>query len=294
MDVTLKKNSKEALKGNWGTACAFLLIILGLFASFQMLQGAVETIFDFSSKADIPFNIFNLPTLLQNPDFVIPMISILVFAILQFFSFVPMTFGYTTLFFHIVEGKSVETAQIFSYFSSFKLYLKTIWMTVNLLARSLFWAIILLMPGLLSLLISSQISSNYSLSSNQTATMIATVLGFLGIPLLVIGILFLAVILQKYFLARYIFIQDNTKKVTDCIRFSILMMKGNKKDVLFFRLSFIGWILLIPITLFVGSLYVMPYQSASFAAYARSIIISKFYEFHQSRMQETLQEGIHP
>jgi uncharacterized membrane protein len=290
MDEVIKKNSKEALKGNWGSACAFLLIIFGLFASFQMLEGAIATIFGYSTQLNTNFSIFDLPILINNPNFYIPMISSLVFALLQFFVFVPMIFGCYSWFFIIADGQTLETVQIFSFFSSFRLFLKTIWMAVNLFFRSLFWAILLLIPGILSVIISTQISNNYQLSSKPNAMLIGALLNIFGVLLIIVGVIFLALILQKYFLAKYIFIQNNNKKVRECVKFSILMMNGHKKDILLFRISFIGWFLLIPITLFVGSLYVLPYQATSLASYARYIIQSKLYDFHKNMVPDVVQD----
>lgn len=283
MNITIKNNSKEALKGNWGSAFAFLMIIFGLFASFQLLEGAISMIFGYKTQPNTNFNIYDLPSLITKPNFFIPLISSITFALLQFLVFVPVMFGYYSWFFCIAEGKALETVQIFHFLSSLRLFIKTIWMAINLTLRMLCWSILMLFPGILSVVISSQISYNYQLSSKPNAMLISTLLSIFGILMIITGTIFLAFILQKYFLAKYIFIQDNNKKVNECIKFSILMMKGHKKDILYFKLSFIGWILLIPVTLFVGSLYVLPFQSTAFAAYARYIIQSKLYEFHLSK-----------
>ena len=291
MDETIKKNSKEALKGNWGSACAFLLILFGLVASFQMLEEAVATVFGYNTQINVNFKLINLTTLIHDPNFYIPMISLIVFAILQFFVFVPMIFGYYSWFYSIADGKALETAQIFGYFSSFQMYMKTILMAVNLFFRSLLWSILMLVPGILSVTISTQISNNYTLSAKPYAMLISTLLSIFGVLLIIVGIIFLAIILQKYFLAKYILIQNSDKNVRECIKFSILMMKGHKKDVLLFRISFLGWFLLLPFTLFVGSLYVLPYQATSLAAYARYIIQSKLYEFRKTMEQNGVTEG---
>lgn len=83
----------------------------------------------------------------------------------------------------------------------------------------------------------------------------------------------------------YILIDNNHKSAIECIKDSINMMKGNKKDCLLLSLSFLGWIalMIIPIfflalfplpiyvgilyllILFTGLLWIIPYMNVTFA-----------------------------
>lgn len=83
----------------------------------------------------------------------------------------------------------------------------------------------------------------------------------------------------------YILIDNNNKSAIECIKESINMMKGNKKDFLLLSLSFLGWIalMIVPIfflalfplpiyvgilyllILFTGLLWIIPYMNVTFA-----------------------------
>lgn len=109
------------------------------------------------------------------------------------------------------------------------------------------------------------------------------------IPCIILGIILLIVpgiILSLAFSqSLYILIDDSNKSPIECIKESVNIMKGHKKDYLLLSLSFLGWIALMivpifllaifPLPIFIGVLYLLillvgllwliPYISITFA-----------------------------
>ncbi|OOM16116.1 DUF975 family protein [Clostridium saccharobutylicum] len=87
--------------------------------------------------------------------------------------------------------------------------------------------------------------------------------------------------------ALYILVDDNSKSAIDCLKESVNMMKGHKKDCFILSLSFLGWFALMiipalllayfpfPISLgltylllaFIGLLVLIPYINVTFACF---------------------------
>lgn len=70
----------------------------------------------------------------------------------------------------------------------------------------------------------------------------------------------------SYQQATFIMI-DGEEDPKECIRKSKEMMKGYKMDYFTFMLSFVGWYLLVLLTLGIAAVYVIPYVSVSQALY---------------------------
>ena len=60
--------------------------------------------------------------------------------------------------------------------------------------------------------------------------------------------------------AFYILSEDPSKSITQCINESVNLMSGNKWELFYLELSFIGWWLLVLVTLGIAALWVTPYQ----------------------------------
>ena len=71
----------------------------------------------------------------------------------------------------------------------------------------------------------------------------------------------------SYSMAEYIAIDNPNMKAEDCITLSRKMMKGNKFKLFLLDLSFVGWILLSIIIIFVGPFLVYAYQNLARAAF---------------------------
>jgi hypothetical protein len=84
---------------------------------------------------------------------------------------------------------------------------------------------------------------------------------------------------EIYFMIRISFtmylVRDFQYYSLDAVAKSFALTAGNVKRIILFHFSFIGWILLIPFTLGVATLWVLPYIQVSFANLYRTIYREK-------------------
>lgn len=60
--------------------------------------------------------------------------------------------------------------------------------------------------------------------------------------------------------AFYILAEDQSKSITQCIKESVDLMNGHKWELFYLELTFIGWWLVVALTLGIAALWVTPYQ----------------------------------
>lgn len=75
----------------------------------------------------------------------------------------------------------------------------------------------------------------------------------------------------KYAMTPFIMAENPDMTASEGIAASKQLMDGHKADLFFLDLSFIGWGILNVFTLGIGSLWLVPYINASYAAFYRSI-----------------------
>ncbi len=68
----------------------------------------------------------------------------------------------------------------------------------------------------------------------------------------------------SYLFSTYILAENKNKPALECINESKAMTNGHKMDLFVLHLSFIGWILLIVVTLGIAAIWVTPYMQATF------------------------------
>jgi uncharacterized membrane protein len=86
----------------------------------------------------------------------------------------------------------------------------------------------------------------------------------IGLILLIVPGIILSFMFSQAF---YILADDKNKSVIDCLKESAAMMKGYKFDYFVLSLSFLGWIILGVISLFIGLLWVVPYMQVTMASF---------------------------
>ena len=69
----------------------------------------------------------------------------------------------------------------------------------------------------------------------------------------------------SYSMSMYILAENKGKKALECINESKTMTNGHKMELFVLSLSFIGWALLVTITLGIAYIWVYPYMSATMA-----------------------------
>lgn len=103
----------------------------------------------------------------------------------------------------------------------------------------------------------------------------------LGTTLLIVpGIIISLMFSQAY----YILSEDDDKSIIQCLRESSQMMKGHKWELFVLQISFLGWLLLVVVTLGLAAIWVEPYAQITFANYylelKKSIVDDKINNSH--------------
>ncbi len=142
-------------------------------------------------------------------------------------------------------------------FKAFRLY-------VALFFVKLFWTILFLLPGVAVIFSFCYLAYDAGIEFNL---FLCGIVG--GGMLVATGLIFRFIIMQKYFLAKSILIENPSVSALEAIRQSCEKMEGKLKKTAFFKLSFTPWILIcvgiVPI------LYVWPYYRQSCALFAGEI-----------------------
>lgn len=297
---TVKTNARRALSGCWGKAIAVLLLtilptfLLHVVEFFIRAIGDIDPFVDYNQTPGYAFD--NL----TNVSIVSAIVS-LSMLLLTFLVVVPLAQGAKRWFYRRSGGEIDGVSDLFFYFESGRGYFKSLWLSIQINVRLLFWLILLnLLPAAIFFLVGYAQYSGVEISSSLTALMVllAFVWGILELILFVF-------IQLRYFLAPYLLAQDPDSKGRRTVKRSIRLMKGHKGEVFGFLLSFIGWWIpailgtAIPIFTLLSSsdanvyaaantafltftffwgiqflmmLYVGPYMYASCALYARYLI----------------------
>jgi uncharacterized membrane protein len=283
----IKRNSKRALKGSWGRAVTLALLVFGATLLLSVLQQAAIEMFvtpgtpqpfappppdaDFSRFAAYIFSAFPLAE----------WIIIGVFTALMMLIIVPVEMGAARWFYGLVRGDKQPVSDAFYYFESGRRYGRSVWYSVNVGLRTFLWSLLFFaVPGGL-LGYSAWWLSRADVTRAQSAA--ATIGAFIASMLLILAAVFFSACVSRYVLAIYLLGEGDGVTVGQAIRNSVRYTRGYRFSLMWFGLSYIGWILLC--FMFFPLLYVWPYYSAGIAMYALYIIEKKRHETPEATLE---------
>ncbi len=90
---------------------------------------------------------------------------------------------------------------------------------------------------------------------------------FLAIALYVIGVIILIILMLTWSMTVFILLDDMDIRVTDAIRQSRRMMKGQSWRLFLLCLSFVAWILFGILSFLIGLLWIIPYMTQSLTCF---------------------------
>lgn len=109
--------------------------------------------------------------------------------------------------------------------------------------------------------------------NNYGRILLATLLMELIIGLSSLLLIFPGIIATYRYSQTYFLLLDNPEmSAVEALKESARLMRGRKADLFILHLSFIGWILLVPITYGIIIIYLLPYFAATSAAYYYALI----------------------
>lgn len=270
---TLKRNARAALKNNWGRAIVACLIPMAAVVVLSILENVTVQLF-------VPSTAFN-PGFAMRYGFseyffqkmagTTPVETgvLLGYTLLSVLLLSPLNLGLVRWFFQLVGGRSAPLGELFYFYESMSRYKRAVWYHISIGVRTFLWAFLFyLIPG------GVFGASIYMLAGSGLEDRAMAAMGSMGLllsaVLFVLCTLFYFAVISRYALMPYLLGEDETRSVKDALRLSVAYTKGHRFALVWFPLSFLGWILLC---VFVFPwLYVLPYRNTSNAMYARYLI----------------------
>lgn len=244
----------------------FVFQIFGSFATLFMEGSSLQETSGSITSRGIPASFF--PQLALFTLIFMAMILLMyagIFAVVFFITF-PLSIGYQKWYFDIREGG--EGKRVDPLFMAFRK--NTYWRMVRGMAWKTLWTFLWALIGAIPIILSSAAAFVFifSLDIRRTSfgnSEIAVLMILTGIYL--VGfILYAIIIMNKYYaymFTSFLLIDDPSLGFREALKKSIAMSKGQKLHMFFLELSFIGWWALVFLTCGYGSLFLIPYLTAT-------------------------------
>lgn len=227
----IKKESKDALKGNWGLSIFAIIILLAITTAIELplifLEGFLVAGGEISTATLVGIAVY-----------------MILFAI---FVALPIGLGLCKFFLNIAEGKEAKISDLF-YYRNWKQLIFT-----NLLVELIVLVIVGIYFGVL-----------YVATTGFVSEMVSVVLMMLDIIFYIFALFYVSFGLSQ---VQYIIVEEYTAYVKTPIFISWQIMKGKRWDLFKLSLSFIGWILLACLTFGLLYFYVLPYMEVAMAKF---------------------------
>ena len=183
--------------------------------------------------------------------------------------FMPVLQGAVRYFAIAVEGKKVEPAEIFYYYSSFKRLRRCIGFILRVALRVFLSSILII---IIPLAIYAFSREEFYSTFNWSVPVWLPVLKTAAFFLLVISFVFAAVVNMKYYLAFYIFACDDSISSKDAIGISFRISKRTQASFWFLIFTMSGYIIM---SLSVFPLFlILPYFMAVYAVHGKCAAFS--------------------
>jgi uncharacterized membrane protein len=291
---TIKRNSKRALKGNWGRAVTLAMLVFGATLLLSILQQAALEMFVVNRGQDAALpppgaSLQQIAAYIAQAFPLAEWIIIGVFTALMMLIIMPVEMGAARWFYGLVRGQKQPVSEAFYYFESGRRYGRSVWYCVNVGLRGCLWSLLFFaVPGGL-FGYSAWWLNRADVTRAQSAA--ATIGALIASMLLILAAVFYSVCVSRYILAIYLLGESDGVTVGQAIRNSVKYTRGYRFSLMLFGLSYIGWILLC--CLFFPLLYVWPYYSAGIAMYALYIIEKKRHETPDATLEFAAPEPEH-
>lgn len=248
------------LRGRWMQAIALMLILSAMVLGLNLLEDRYRSA-------------FHIPLISGQWEYNLTVPSLIitgVFSVLTILFTQPLAIGQSEWYWKVSGGDEVHVGDVFGWFGSLRLYGKSLWLWLNLFVRYLLWSV-----AICALPYACILTSVYYFLPRRSETpylMAAAFLLVFGCLLLLVAVFVLLYVAMRYFLAPYLLVEDNTRRVGAIVRDSVRFSKTYRWDIVKFVLSFIPWF--ISCYFILPMLYVWPYFFSSSAVLARHIILT--------------------
>lgn len=262
----LKKEAREKLKGNWGIAILVSIIVM-ILTSLSSLTVQISRIFDFISGG-INISYYNLQGARAGTDTSTLMISLgMLINLVVGGSF---SFGLCKFFLSIVRKEKVQVEDVFS---GFRYFGRNFLIQLVIGIFSFLWALVVCIPFIiLGIIMTTAYSSANSFGFMTSVNPVGEIAAIVFVILICIGCnIIVYLIIAKYALAFYIYVDNTDLAVMDAINSSKEMMQGNRVRLVLLHLSFAGWHILAVLSFFIGYLWLTPYINTTVASFYENL-----------------------
>ena len=198
--------------------------------------------------------------------------SVGAFAVLCFFVLAPLLMGVIRYFWRLSCGTADNPVAVFYYFSSAKIFIKTLKLVFSLGLRTALSYLVFSIPTIALKVISG--SWLYSVLNMPIPIWTVNLTGVISILHLIAFIAtFFSVI--KYYLAPMLFVADENIDTEEAMHLSTVISKRTLLDYIFLLFSFIGWLLLC--LLIIPLIFIVPYILISYLVHC-SYAVNTFNE----------------
>lgn len=248
--ATIKTNAKLALKDHWPVALGIGAIILSVYCLNTVIMQIALTLFE---------------TLVNEIWLTVIALGVMVL-FCQFF-FAPLLYGALRWFWFVSKENDVSVIEIFYYFSSLKLYLRALSLSIRIFTRIIGVLFICFLPAFIVGAVSSP--TTYEIIGSEMPSW-ATYVWLLFNVLAVFGVIMSFIMLLRYFAAPVLMINDGNISPQEALHLSVIISKNANGKTFSFVMSFFAWGLLS--LLYIPMIFTLPYFICSYAIYCKSLI----------------------
>lgn len=265
----IKRNAKRAMQGAWGRAAVVLIILVAVGAALGLLELAFQTqlgLRPYLDAAGTPADYLDDVLNTTWPYLLFSGVAGLVVLILV----APMEIGVADWYMCRTDGEDLPVSAIFWPYGC-KTFWSAIWLKLLTYGGSMLWGMLFFVLPMAGLGWATYGIYTGGLDTAAQALNVVAVVA--SVLLFVLASVFLSAMLSRYLLAPYLLSRRYAKGPWKALRLSVRYTRGHRWESLVLAWSFLPWNWLC-ILLFPVAFYVIPYQSMSYALYARYLIES--------------------
>ncbi len=238
----VKITAKTALKGNFLKAIICSTTILFCFIINYYTSSLVNMV-----AGDIISEIFSI--------------------LLSGFAIFPLFIGILRWFWRMILGIADNPISVYYYFSSKKLYLKTIKLLFAIVIKLLPIAVIVFLPAVFVWLLSqSFIFDFFDLSIPLWSRNLEYAIIFTK----TLSTVIVSLISLRYYIAPILFVSNDEIEVFEALHMSAVISKKSALDFIYLIFSFLGWILISVFAL--PLIFTVPYMLTAYVVHIRFVI----------------------
>ncbi len=260
---TIKINAKKLLSTKYSKAIGYICIVAIVFAVLHLLDVFAFRILDIK-LIRVSGSIFKYG--MESIDIVFAFCITLASVIIKLVLAIPLIFGIVNWFVYITSPDTNSAAGLFAAYES-KLFWRSIGLTINLFFKWLISFIVL--PGIPLALtgFTYYIAKSSGKMSSITQVQRGSLFLLPAISLIItcVALFIWLIFIQRYSLAPMLISEKYRYSVHSAVKTSVKYMRGHKKNMLFFKLSFAVW--LLPLLLVVS---VAVYMAIMHSGYAKT------------------------